>query len=469
MNADRPIYHTLVSALVLTLVFCGGVPQVIAQSLQDFPTVEVPKHPPPPGMRGSANMRVLSTFPLGDPESVSDIEIEQDVNRPYVYVARRNSTKGFDVIDISDPENAFILTQWRIEDEDLHQGGAMDGRYFQHEDRTYYVQSVQFRQGGPNADVGAIVFDVTDIGETGVVEEVGRIRQPNNPGGFHNIFMYRHSSGKPLLFATSGSYAKVFDMALFLEGAQTEVAARLDDADRALVGRVPLAETPNAWSSGYHDFYVAYHPESGEDRFYGGGGSGYYVFDVSDLANPAVRATILDVPGVSWGHTFTPSPDGRYAVAESEFQYQPLRIFDLQPVLDGEVENIDYPVGAWHADWETVAHNHEVRWPFLFVSGYETGLSVVSLEDPTAPRTIAYYDTYDGPHNDRAARREGSPYTWGVYNGAWGVDVRNADGLIVVSDMTTGFWALKLDGFDGWNGEDYGVPNISSAQPWGDR
>jgi hypothetical protein len=193
------------------------------------------------------------------------------------------------------------------------------------------------------------------------------------------------------------------------------------------------------------------------------------VFDVSDLANPAVRATILDVPGVSWGHTFTPSPDGRYAVAESEFQYQPLRIFDLQPALDGEVENIDYPVGAWHADWETVAHNHEVRWPFLFVSGYETGLSVVSLEDPTAPRTIAYYDTYDGPHNDRAARREGSPYTWGVYNGAWGVDVRNADGLIVVSDMTTGFWALKLDGFDGWNGEDYGVPNISSAQPWGDR
>lgn len=137
MNADRPLYHSLLSALVLTLVFCGGVPQVIAQSLQDFPTVEVPKHPPPPGMRGSANMRVLSTFPLGDPESVSDIEIEQDVDRPYVYVARRNSTKGFDVIDISDPENAFILTQWRIEDEDLHQGGAMDGRYFQHEDRTY--------------------------------------------------------------------------------------------------------------------------------------------------------------------------------------------------------------------------------------------------------------------------------------------------------------------------------------------
>ena len=63
--------------------------------------------------------------------------------------------------------------------------------------------------------------------------------------------------------------------------------------------------------------------------------------------------------------------------------------------------------------------------------------------------------------------RLGSPYTWQVYDGAWGVDVRNADGLIVVSDMTTGFWALKMDGFDGWNGEDWGMPNISSAQHWG--
>ena len=53
-----------------------------------------------------------------------------------------------------------------------------------------------------------------------------------------------------------------------------------------------------------------------------------------------------------------------------------------------------------------------------------------------------------------------------VLNGAWGIAVRNADGLIVISDMTTGFWALHMDGFDGWNGHDWGMPNISSAQDW---
>ena len=450
--------HLLTSAFIFTL-FAGST--ATGQGIHQ------PQHPPPPGERGSPNIRVLSNIPLGEMTSVSDIEIEQELSRPYAYVARRMGEIGFDVIDLTNPEKARVLTRWRIENPDLHQGGAMDGRYFKHEGRYYFVQSLQLAQGGPNSDVGAAVFDVTDLPSTGRVEEVGRIRQPETPGGFHNIFVYKHSSGKPLLFATSGSYAKVFDLDMFLKGDQTEMDKfTTDEETRALVGRVPLGPTPNPFSSGYHDFYIGYHHESGQDRFYGAGGSGYYVFDVSDLKNPKVLATILNVPGVAWGHTFTPSPDGRYAIGETEWQYQPLRIFDLKPALDGEVENIDHAISAWHADWTALAHNHEVRWPYVFVSGYESGLSVFTLEDPKNPTTIAYYDTYDGPHNQREARQLDSPYTWGVYNGAWGVDVRNADGLIVVSDMTTGFWAFKMDGFDGWSGEKYGVPNVSSVQDW---
>lgn len=428
--------------------------------------IEQPSHPPPPGERGSANMRVLSHIPLGAPGSVSDVEIEQDPSRPYAYVARRVAEIGFDVIDLSDPTNAKVIKRWRIEDEDLHVGGAMDGRYFTWNGRAYYVQSVQFQQSGPNSDVGAIVFDVTNLPEQ--MTEVGRLRQPDTPGGFHNIFMYQHSSGRPMLFATSGQHAKVFDMGRFVDGDGTEMDEVIRDDNRFLVGRVPVAQTENMWSRGYHDFMVQYHPESGQDRFYGGGGSGYYVYNVTDLEDPELLTTILDVPGVSWGHTFTPTPDGNFAIGETEFQYQPLRIFDLRPGLEGEVENIDEAVGYWHADWKSIAHNHEVRWPYVFVSGYETGLGVFNMMDPTNPYTVAYYDTFNGIHNDRQAAMErlGSPYTWNAYDGAWGVDVRNADGLIVVSDMTTGFWALKMDGFNRWNGADWGVPDVSSAQDW---
>jgi len=138
----------------------------------------------------------------------------------------------------------------------------------------------------------------------------------------------------------------------------------------------------------------------------------------------------------------------------------------LKPGLDGTVKTISRPIGAWVTDWHDLPHNHEVRWPYVFVSDYEDGLSVFNMMDPTNPYSVARYDTYDGPH----MRGWGGPLNpdggTGVANGAFGVDVRNADGLIVISDIWTGFWAFKMDGFDGWNGHQWGMPNISSAQDW---
>ncbi len=122
-----------------------------------------------------------------------------------------------------------------------------------------------------------------------------------------------------------------------------------------------------------------------------------------------------------------------------------------------EISNIRRPISGWTARWDNLAHNHEVRWPFVFVSSYLDGLQVFSLMDPENPVTVGYYDTYIGPPNkDRTA----------VFNGNFGVDVRNADGLIVVSDSSTGLWIFRMEGFQGWNGEDWGMPDISSVQKW---
>src|SRR6185295_13757212 len=98
-------------------------------------------------------------------------------------------------------------------------------------------------------------------------------------------------------------------------------------------------------------------------------------------------------------------------------------------------------------------HNHEVRWPYVFVSTYKDEFYVFNMMDPTNPYTVGFYDTAPGVESGQ-----------GALGGTWGVDVRNADGLIVTSGQ--GLWLFKMDGFDGWNGHQWGVPNISSAQDW---
>tara|TARA_B110000196_G_scaffold320251_1_gene341423 strand:+ start:3007 stop:4140 length:1134 start_codon:yes stop_codon:yes gene_type:complete len=359
--------------------------------------------------------------------------------------------KGLDIISIKDPESPELLYEWRIEDQDLHQRtGGMDVKHFKWNERYYVVQSLQFGQGGPGAELGAVILDVTGLPDPGLVREVARIETPDFPGGFHNIFIYKHSNDRVYLFTTaSAPGALVYDLGMIVDG----------DLDNSRVGMVPVPESPlgSGTGRGYHDFYVGFHPDTGEDRFYGGGTGGYYIYDVSDLETPELRISLTGVSGVNYGHTFTPSPDGRYVIAETEYQYAPLRIFDLQPALDGEVQNIRNPISAFTANWKNLVHNHEVRWPYVFVSGYLDGLQIFNLQDPENPVTAGFYDTYIGPPN---------PVRSSMFNGAFGVDIRNADGLIVVSDMSTGLWTFRMDGFQGWNGEHWGVPDISSAQKW---
>jgi hypothetical protein len=403
--------------------------------------------------RGSDNVEVLAHLPLGEFRTISDVEVEQDMTRPYAYVGRQLASgrppetvvaRGMDVVDISDVRDPKVLHRWRIEEPDLHTGGGgKDVKIFSWNDRHYAVLATQFGQGGPDNDLGAVVFDVTDLPEK--LTEVARIQGPEAKGGFHNIYVYKHSNGRVLLFATvAAPHSDIYDLGYVVEGR----------GDEARVANVPVPQNDaTRGGRGYHDFYTGYHADSEQDRFYGGGTGGYYVYNVTDLENPELLVSLTGINGVRGGHTFTPSPDGRYVVAETEYQYAPIRIFDLKPGLDGEVTNIRTPISAWTANWQNLVHNHEVRWPLVFVSGYRDGLQIFSLSDPKHPKTVGHYDTNIG-------LEEGVNIT----HGAWGVDVRNGDGLILISDMSTGLWLFHMEGFNGWNGLDYGMPNISSEQ-----
>jgi hypothetical protein len=428
-----------------------------------LPLTAAAQHVPPsreqasqPKIGGSRNIEVLSHIPLGGFFKVADIEIEQEMERPYVYVSQM-LVHGFTIIDVKEPDKAKVLYRFRIEDAELHQGtGGMDGKYFKVNGRYYYVQSFQFGQGGPNSDLGAIVFDVTGLPDPSTVREVARIREPAAPGGFHNLFAYKHSSGRALLVTTvSANRGNLYDLERIVSGRPES---------EWKIGEVPVPES-NLGPGGYHDFYIGYDPADRKDKLYGAGVGGYHVFDITTPETPQLMFSITGAAGVNYGHTFTPTPDHAFAVTETEYQYAPLRLFDLREGQAGRARNINRPVGAWTADWRALSHNHEVRWPYVFVSAYEDGLQIFNMVDASNPVTVGWYYTFHGAHMTGWGGTQ-NPRGTSVMNGAFGVDVRNADGLVVISDTESGFWSFRMEGFQGWNGEDWGMPNISSVQDW---
>ncbi|HEY5059882.1 MAG TPA: hypothetical protein VII52_00040 [Gemmatimonadaceae bacterium] len=464
MKTQREIGHWARRVLAVATGVSACVP---------LATAAAQAHHPPPGQEGTPNLHVVAHVPLSAYLHGTDVDVEQELSRPYAYMSRGISPpSGFDIIslkDISKGEKAHVIFRWNIENPELHTGlGALRGRYFKTHGRYYYVQAFQFAQGTPDADLGAIVFDVSGLPDSAKVKEVARIYAKDAPGGFHDVYAYKHSDGRVLLFTSTSArgYAQIFDMDKLLANAPNQ----------GLVGHInnpdPNAANAHNIVGGFHDYWVGYDPATHQDKFYGAGTGGYYVFDITKPEDPKLITSITGVAGVASGHTITPSPDGRYVVTEVEYQYAPLRIFDLKPGLDKTVQTISQPIGAWTADWHDLAHNHEVRWPLVFVSAYEDGLQVFNMLDPTDPYTVAYYETFGGPHDAGCCSlayimdQSQDPRGHDVDNGAFGVQVRDADGLIVISDMTTGFWAFYMDGFSGWNGHDWGMPNNSTAQHW---
>lgn len=417
---------------------------------------------------GTENMELIGQHHAGDGLEISytDVEVEQEPGRPYAYLARvLGPTKGMDIVSIEDPANPELLYQWRIEDPELHIGlGGMDTKYFKHDGRYYVIQSLQFF-GGPDTDLGAVVFDVTGLPDASTVKEVGRIRAPDTPTGFHNIWAYKHSSGIPILVATtSGPHANLYDLSAFLNGAE----------DYGFIGQVPwpssAMDSPFGSMVGYHDFYVAWDPEGERDILYGSGLDGYYIYDITDPADPELITSIVGVMGVTIAHTLTATPDAKIGVGQTEYKYSPIRIYDLEPGIHGGQERITSEISAWTRNYKALSHNNEMRYPYVFVSSYKDGIDVFDISDPENPQDVAYFDTYFGPEKAGLAldlgMSSGNPVGESDFNGAFGIDVRNYDGLIVVSDMVTGLSLLKMDGFDGWHGSDHGMPNISSVQDW---
>ncbi|TDI71104.1 MAG: hypothetical protein E2O85_02535 [Bacteroidetes bacterium] len=448
MSNPRFIWYRLPSVwlglfiFTLHLVFGVTALDVSAQQQSDLGSrnIELVGHVTLEGLTTATSE--TNPVQLSPEPSPGQLVIEQDAGRPFVYLTRPNYPSGVVGFDVSDPTRPKIVFEsaWPGSVDGM---SATDITYFKRDDRFYVVVGAQHPGKESKSDLGAVVFDVTDLSNGGEAQEVARIHVG---GGLHHLFAYRHSSGNSLLFATGGGNILVYEIASVLSSNASPVA------------EISIPEDVPNIDYGFHSVFAAYHPETESDRLYTGAAGGYFVYGVTDLTDIKLLASINSA-AVQIGHTIAPTPDGSLVVTTAGYRTAPVRVFDLRPALDETIPRVRTAIGAWAADWRNFAENLVLRWPFVFVASTEDGFQAFNLANPSEPYTVGYYHTSDAPSTDL-------PGTSAEPSGAWDIDVRNSDGLIVVSDVSSGFWIFRMEGFEGWDGRGWGLPNISGVQDW---
>ena len=97
--------------LALIGVLLVGASPATAQTQRHLPAFA-------PGEQGSSNVHLMSHIPLGRMFTVGDVEVEQELSRPYAYLGRMHGithSSGFSVINLTIPAKASVLYTWQIE------------------------------------------------------------------------------------------------------------------------------------------------------------------------------------------------------------------------------------------------------------------------------------------------------------------------------------------------------------------
>ncbi len=171
----------------------------------------------------------------------------------------------------------------------------------------------------------------------------------------------------------------------------------------------------------YHDIYMR------NDTVYAAAifGQGVDIINAADKANLTLIKN-FNYTG-SGAHNIWVTDDGSFVFVGDEIGSAGnwARIFDVRNL------NSIRQVANYVVNPAGVIHNFYGRGNLLYVAYYTEGARVVDISNPATPVEVAYYDTYQPAS--------------GKFEGAWSVYPYFASGKIIVSDMNTGLYVLKLN------------------------
>ncbi|QXD13898.1 choice-of-anchor B family protein [Rhodocaloribacter litoris] len=152
--------------------------------------------------------------------------------------------------------------------------------------------------------------------------------------------------------------------------------------------------------------------------------------DMSDKAQPRVIAN-AGYPNAAYTHQGWLTEDHRYFLLDDELDERQGGGAGTRTLI-WDLTDLDDPLllTEYIASQPSIDHNQYVRGHYAFQANYTSGLRILDLHDITAPREVAFFDTY-------------APDDGISFRGAWSVYPFFPSGTLVVSSIGEGLFALR--------------------------
>ena len=391
----------------------------------------------------------------------------------YAYLATDGAHAGFLIIDVSDPANPTLVSQYSTP------GGASQ-EAVPSRDGNWVFLNLQRQPGA--ADLAA---DPTRGTGTGI--QIIDVRDKANPTfvsffpveiiGTHVMF-YTEWQGTPYLIFNGQPLRQSLpaDMGVWTPppGNSVKIAEVVDTPDGGRTLRV-VSEfrftdtilTTTSQGCFPHDQWAEEHPATGQLLMYVSyWDCGAVIVDISDPLTPTLLAHDDEMEPSTRNRIHFFRPESRVRDDGKVYAFSGPEI-DISPGEPGYIRAYDVtdPTSFGQIGWWRLPGEVENDKPFLFtphnfdflpeqdlmaVAHYHAGVWILDVSDPTNPRHVAWYsphghDTegYDGPEVWRKTPNFPEPYFPNVYEVKW--LEKNGETFLMVSERGSGLYVLQLD------------------------
>ena len=155
------------------------------------------------------------------------------------------------------------------------------------------------------------------------------------------------------------------------------------------------------------------------------------IADVTDKASPKA-ISVASYPNVAYTHQGWLAEDHRHFYVNDELDESGGNVEGTRTLV-WDVTDLDDPILVREhiGTQRSVDHNLYVKGDRMYQSNYNSGLRILSIEDPENPVEVGWFDTHPQGENDASM------------SGSWSNYPYFESGTIVVTDMENGLFILR--------------------------